>query len=390
LLTTACAPWLCVDSRSSQRSRMAKFRRNDPCWCGSGEKYKNCHLRRSDESPLPFEAIASQARSAAAFRTCLHPGAGSQTCGKVISAHTLQRSRVLSAIADRENHVLTFYPPEPKPDGGLNLHRRGWRQSSTFTAFCNKHDTQAFAPLEAVPFTGTQEQIFLIAYRAICWELHQKRRATLASPAVRRLIDRGQPEFVQQRIQSVLGVQEAGFSKGLSELSELKEKMDAALVSGDYAGFDTLELTLEGQLGIASTGAITPNQTISGKHIQTLHDDSKPMQWLAFGVDIRDNRPVFLFFWHKQHEATRTYVEEILALDPKARATFLTQFVFAHCENTYFSNTWWNALSNAEQRHLELLMANSNPYYFPPQYDLSLGGLAPWMSAGVAPSCSSA
>jgi hypothetical protein len=369
---------------------MAKNRRNDPCWCGSGGKYKNCHLRRSDEPPLPFAAIASQARNAAAFRTCLHPDAGRDTCGKVISAHTIQRSRVLSAIADRENHVLTFYPPKPKLDGGLILQRRGWRQSSTFTAFCNKHDTEAFAPLEAVPFTGTKEQIFLTAYRATCWELHQKRRATLASPAVRRLIDRGQPVLVQQRIQSALAVQEAGFGKGLSELSQLKEQMDAALVSGEYDAFDTLELALEGALGIASTGVITPNQTMRGKHIQTLHDDSTLMQWLAFGLDIRDHRPVFLFCWDKAHDAPRAYLDEILALDPRARATFLVQFVFAHCENTYFSDAWWVGLSDAERRYLESLMANSNPYYYPPHYDLGRQDLAPWKSADAVPSSASA
>ncbi|MGB9871152.1 MAG: SEC-C metal-binding domain-containing protein [Anaerolineae bacterium] len=24
--------------------------RNDPCWCGSGKKYKNCHLRQDEEA----------------------------------------------------------------------------------------------------------------------------------------------------------------------------------------------------------------------------------------------------------------------------------------------------------------------------------------------------
>ncbi|CAG0944383.1 partial Protein translocase subunit SecA, partial [Anaerolineae bacterium] len=23
----------------------AKLGRNDPCWCGSGKKYKNCHMQ---------------------------------------------------------------------------------------------------------------------------------------------------------------------------------------------------------------------------------------------------------------------------------------------------------------------------------------------------------
>jgi preprotein translocase subunit SecA len=28
------------------RNRDKKPGRNDPCWCGSGKKYKNCHLRQ--------------------------------------------------------------------------------------------------------------------------------------------------------------------------------------------------------------------------------------------------------------------------------------------------------------------------------------------------------
>lgn len=30
-----------------------KLRRNEPCWCGSGRKYKACHLRLGDRPPLP-------------------------------------------------------------------------------------------------------------------------------------------------------------------------------------------------------------------------------------------------------------------------------------------------------------------------------------------------
>ena len=28
-----------------------KLGRNDPCWCGSGKKYKTCHMRSDEESP---------------------------------------------------------------------------------------------------------------------------------------------------------------------------------------------------------------------------------------------------------------------------------------------------------------------------------------------------
>jgi len=31
------------------RNTTAKLGRNDPCWCGSGKKYKNCHLKQDQQ-----------------------------------------------------------------------------------------------------------------------------------------------------------------------------------------------------------------------------------------------------------------------------------------------------------------------------------------------------
>jgi len=28
-----------------------KVGRNDPCWCGSGKKYKKCHLNEDEKNP---------------------------------------------------------------------------------------------------------------------------------------------------------------------------------------------------------------------------------------------------------------------------------------------------------------------------------------------------
>ena len=32
-------------------SRRGKVGRNDPCWCGSGKKYKKCHLLEDEKNP---------------------------------------------------------------------------------------------------------------------------------------------------------------------------------------------------------------------------------------------------------------------------------------------------------------------------------------------------
>src|ERR1017187_4044573 len=90
-----------------------KIGRNDKCWCGSNRKYKKCHFLRANEERLPPGAIEQAARSTWLEKTCLHPEAGGDRCGKIISAHTIQRSRVLSRITIAGRRCLPFFRPAP-------------------------------------------------------------------------------------------------------------------------------------------------------------------------------------------------------------------------------------------------------------------------------------
>ena len=140
--------------------------RNDPCWCGSGEKFKKCHLNRDSERPLPFAAISNAMWTAWQHKKCFHPQASAAVCDKIVSAHTIQRSRGLERLVDSSNHVYTFHSRKQEED--IRVQRVGWREASTFTGFCSQHDGLTFGPLETTVFTGTEEQCFLIAYRAVC------------------------------------------------------------------------------------------------------------------------------------------------------------------------------------------------------------------------------
>jgi uncharacterized protein YecA (UPF0149 family) len=87
---------------------MQKIGPNDPCWCGSREKYKKCHRNRQSESPLPFGALAQRTFKESKLEHCLHPSAALGVCDKIVSAHTIQRSRVLDRIVDSKNHVCSL------------------------------------------------------------------------------------------------------------------------------------------------------------------------------------------------------------------------------------------------------------------------------------------
>ncbi len=359
-----------------------KIGRNDPCWCGSGIKYKYCHLNRESEEPLPFEAIRDKTSNSSRYYICLHPEAAPNVCGKISSAHTLQRSRVLRAIESPDHHILTFYPMSFENDQ-LKVHRKGLRKAAIFDAFCNKHDSSTFAPLESKPFSGSKEQIFLIGYRAVCWELYQKIRALRSFPTTRKYIDRGMSPDLQKNIQRTLAIQNAGFKKGLEEVKRVKTVMDDAYLRKDYSAFDTFRIKIKGSLDIAATGGITPNRTLSGVHLQTLHDTNAEIEWLSFGVDIETDGASIVFLWEAKSVAPRKYIDDIQNLSDEELECFIPQFFFAHCENTYFSESWWSKCGLSSKAFVRSLMINENPYYFPPNYNLSLR-LTSWSVIGRA------
>lgn len=87
-----------------------KIGRNDPCWCGSGQKYKKCHLDRDKQpTPTPWE-VDALIRNELSSGKCLHVDvANGGTCGKpAIASHSVPR-RMLKQIA-RDGHVYYHSP----------------------------------------------------------------------------------------------------------------------------------------------------------------------------------------------------------------------------------------------------------------------------------------
>ena len=85
-----------------------KLGRNDPCWCGSGHKFKVCHLGRETEvPPTREESLKAFYKLQAAQRYCLHPEADVAHCrGGIVRAHSVQGA-ALRSIAPR-GKVLSF------------------------------------------------------------------------------------------------------------------------------------------------------------------------------------------------------------------------------------------------------------------------------------------
>ncbi len=352
--------------------------RNDPCWCGSGAKYKKCHLERERERPLPTAALMAEFRHAKAWKTCLHPAAAPEKCSKIIDAHTVQRAKTMEELVDATNHVLTFYPYTPDESTGLpQLLRRGWRQASTFTGFCAFHDSVTFAPIETSDQIPDTERAFLFSYRALCHELYQKITVQQATKAILRSADRGMPVDQQAAIQHTYAVASAGRGKAILNLREVKELADTELQSANYNGWSFTILLFDGPLSLATSGVPTPNQDFDGRELQVLHDPSARVEHLYVSIaSVAESRVAVVLGWRRQHVAPERLVQSLLSRDRDMIASYLVQYVFAHLENVYFADWWWSDLSPEQQAHIRGLAGNSNPYYFVPHFLQTR--LVPW------------
>jgi hypothetical protein len=357
--------------------------RNDPCWCGSGKKFKKCHIDREQQRPLPASALLSAFREAQAWETCLHPEASKATCSKVIRAHTVQRARTLERLVDESNHVRTFFPYAPADESGtLTHHRRGWREASTFTGFCAKHDSATFAPIENAEEKASAEWAFLFCYRALCHELYQKLSVQQASPTLAELADRGLRVEQQQFLQRAYAAAAAGRSKAIVHLQRAKSLADKDLLDRSYNSLRYVVLLFEGQLCLATSGTPTPNRDLDGTSLQVLHAPAEPVQHLYLSVaSYRTSGVVVVFGWRPEHSAPARLLTSLMSRDRTLLGSYVAQYVFAHLENVYFSDSWWSSLSDTQQDHIRNLAANANPYYEQPKYIDEM--IVPWTLSSI-------
>jgi len=332
--------------------------RNQPCWCGSGIKAKKCHAHRQRQRPVGPAELRNLLFHQRPQSRCLS-AAAPKGCSSIVRAHTVPRSAVLKQVADDSHHVLTL---RPGIAGGRQIARVGLNVASTFRGFCGAHDAAIFAPIERDGFTGTPEQTFLVAYRALCHELFQKQAAALALPRLRDQLDRGKPPREQQRIQAMISLHAEGSELGLRESVRVKARADRTYLSKRFEDWGSAIYRLEGRLRVAAAGAASPSYDMRGQMIQDLGDLSTPVQTVMFGLVPNDENSNNLVFSWPPESTTMSRLMLMLHETPTDRlAEQLLRFTLAHVENCFFSQEWWSSLSLIQQHEFLRVSAVITP-----------------------------
>lgn len=347
---------------SEKLSKLYEIRRNDTCWCGSGKKYKKCHMDREKAKKIPLSSIFEEQRKAFAKKMCLHPKAADKECkGNIVKAHTVQRIG-LSKIAEK-GHVYAFqgdastFHSNAKEIHILVPRKIGIRNASTFTGFCAKHDNETFSPIEKHDFRFCPEHAFLLGYRSLCRELFAK-KATLNMQDLFCTMDSGQPLEIQIQLQRLWRTYLAGAQAGHDDLLKIKTEYDKILEGKDFKRIRYYALIFDSYPEVLCDGGFWPEYNFVGHKIQDItNPDTEGIQ---FSLIATNKNGAAIFTWLNNKGVSEEFIKSLNSISDKNLPSTILRFVFEYFENTYIKPSWWENLSEATKTKLHHRMEMSD------------------------------
>lgn len=330
-----------------------KLGRNDPCWCGSGIKYKKCHLNRDKQQPVEKSQIFKQLNSFYDYKTCSAPKTVKHECSQnIVKAHSVSKSSSLKEIA-KDGHVLTTFKAVVggSKDSKLEPKKTGINRASTFTGFCAHHDNTLFSEIEDKEFEATEKQCFLVAYRALSREQFVKNRAKSTLEMTKNL-DKGRSLPFQKSHQAIQTHLSNNNELSTGDLEHIKDIFDSCFEEDKYDCINHLVFELEQAPQVMSSAAGAPTIDFQGNLIQSITSDPKIIpDYLIINVFSSNGTGYIVLSWVNTHKKTCIELYKSL-MKTSSLEDSLTVFLFAMTENIYLSEEWWNNLGEEDKNYL--------------------------------------
>lgn len=341
-----------------------KIGRNEPCWCKSGKKYKKCHLDRGKEIELTRSDLEKHVSHVLGSKKCSVSNVFPHQCaGQIVNAHTISKSGSLAKMAE-DGHVIGVSYRLGQlfdNDDEFVLTRIGIKQASTFTGFCAFHDKQIFTPLEDKPITLSDEQLFLVAYRALVRELYAKEISVITADFLRHA-DKGRGIFDQVLIQNFAQFYGSGVNIALNDFGHIKNEMDNMLKTKEFGRLNHFIIEMVESPKIQVAAATQPFFDFNGNRIQYLDLSGKGMSYIIFNCISYDEVGCFIFSWLDEHdEICRGFINSLVALGLHEIGNALVRFCYSYAENTWAAPDWWRSLSSKKQRNISARLQDGTP-----------------------------
>ena len=329
-----------------------KIRRNDPCPCGSGKKYKKCCLNKTEEQQLA-DAITysiSNIKNAARIKICLHPN-HNECSDRIVKAHAIQKKRILESLAEN-GMVVTMDGTENHVFQSADV--KGQKIATTFTGFCSYHDKTLFQDIEDRDFIGTEKQIFLLSYRTMAWHYHKKCEQLNANCIqFEKMFDRGfdlsQSAFYKDYL--------SGLKMGLDDNVREKEKFDTYLLNEQYDMVHSWCWVIPYEISFAISMMTEIEHDILGNTINDIANDKK-LKHVYLNIIPCKEKSYCIWSWLSESDtAYRPFVEQFSKLSIRDRENYFNNNLLRWSDALVFSPRLWNKWGKEIQ---EGLVAHAN------------------------------
>ncbi|PEL57910.1 YecA family protein [Bacillus toyonensis] len=334
--------------------KFKQFAKTEPCPCGSGKKYRACCFNRKDQE-LPFEKVSSKKKAGAfkhyahkmsqesKIKECLHPD--SEQCkGKIKNAHSLQNNGVLSRI-EEEGHVVI---PTTKfgTDGVIyDVKDESKNKATTFTGFCDTHDTLVFKDIETKEIDVTSsKQCFLFAYRAFALELHKKKEMLKSiqqlfkvRPTLTKVSD-----YIKQYRYTELSI---------NDVAEYKKFFDDALINENYDTIQSTTFTFDYEISMAACGGCSLTYDIRGNEMNDIYSkEEERIKILFFTITPNNGKSFFIFSWIKyDSDYFKDYIQQLEGLTEEEFKTYINNFLPSYTENLVVAPSLWSSFTKRQK-----------------------------------------
>ncbi len=288
-------------------------------------------FKLNDVNEQDFKVILREVfkRTQKNHKQCWHPHASSATCnidesGEIIisAAHSIQNNKILKAISE-DGNVMGYYFENEGFEGKLE-HKN---VASIFWGFCNSHDS-IFYPIETSPYSGTEEQHFLFAYRGFVVASHKK----LEGSAIFNYGEQSE-----------------------HDIKENKKIFDDAILTKNYSIIKTEVIELPAFYPIAASSSFYLDYDFEGNKIP--HSDER-MEDLFITLLPSENRTYFLISYFTCDEHLYKNLADQLRNRQNLKSD-ITILLAAHVENIYFNPIYYKTFIEQYEKKLELILFQS-------------------------------
>jgi len=230
--------------------------------------------------------------------------------------------------------------------------RVGINEASVFLGFCSHHDSQLFSVFERHPFTATEEQLHLLAYRSVCREACMKYQITGSKLKIGMLEEEPTPHGIKT-------VQEMMW---MVELLSIKQELEQAIQAGRYDKLNHFLIRFAKTPQILVSTNFIPLVTATGRKLELRREDRLTLNILPTNMG-----GFAIFSWLKRKPKNGSlFVKSLRELGSARLTHVLVKLAMEVSDNVFFGPQWWRSIGNYQDAlkrayARNLTMGDDNP-----------------------------